>query len=302
MSKQIHTLSKDIYKVLDATSDHEPNSDLAAKYAMNIGGEMAKSTLKRDKPRERGKLWASDLGKPCMRQHWYNFNMPEAGDVLEGHTKFKFLYGSVLEEAVLYMAEEAGHEVRDPQFRVEVDVERENGIDWVVSGRIDAVIDGVLIDVKSTSTYGFQRYKYGIDSTNDSFGYLYQLGFYNEFAPESLERGSETGFVWIDKQNGYIQYTPASTPDKETLLERARDIATSVEYIKATRVPRGYAPEPYGKSGNESLPISCSYCAYKKECWKDSNGGQGLRTFAYNHKPIHFTTIKREPKVQEITK
>lgn len=298
-NKKIDTLVEDIYYVLDHTEEHEPTPDLAAQYAMRIGGEMAKSTLQRNKPRQRGKLWASDLGKPCMRQHWYNFNKPEAAEPLAGYTKFKFLYGNVLEEAALYMAEEAGHEVKHQQHTVAWDIERP-GIDWTVSGRIDAVIDGTLIDVKSTSSYGFKRYKDGIDASNDSFGYLYQLGFYKAFL-EVEDLNDSVGFVWIDKQNGHIKYTPCTTPDKEQLSQRAHDIIDAVEQESEQDVDRGYSAEPYGKSGNECLPMSCSYCSYKKECWKDSNGGQGLRTFAYAHKPVHFTNVVREPRALEVT-
>jgi hypothetical protein len=298
--KLITDLSTDIYTVLDATLEHDPDSVLAAEYAMRIGGELAKATLKRDKPREKGKLWASDLGKPCMRQHWYKFNMPEAGAKLTGNTKFKFLYGNILEEAVLYMAEEAGHAVTDTQERVEATVERSHGVDWEISGRIDGILDGVLIDVKSTSSFGFQRYKHGIVHTNDSFGYLYQLGFYDAFG-EFATTHTDTGFLWIDKQNGHIAYTQCDVPSAAEIIQRARDIANAVESEDVLTVDRGYAPEPYGKSGNECLPMPCSYCDFKQECWKDSNGGAGLRTFAYNHKPVHFTTIAREPKVPEIT-
>jgi len=300
MGKSITTLVEDIYKVLDQTNEHNPDALLASEYAVRIGGELAKSTLKRDKPRELGKLWASDLGKPCMRQHWYNFNMPEAGAQLLGHTKFKFLYGNVLEEVVLYMAEEAGHEVTNKQDRVEVAVQRDQGLDWEITGRIDAFIDGVLVDVKTTSSYGFTRYKDGIDPSNDSFGYLYQLGFYDAFGGWDGQN-EDKGFVWIDKQNGYIKYTPCVTPDSHELLTRANCIVDAVIAPTVVPIARGYHTEPYGKSGNMCLPISCSYCAYKKECWKDANGGRGLRTYAYNHKPIHFTNIVREPKVPEIT-
>ena len=260
---------------------------------------MAKATLKRNKPREHGKLWASDLGKPCMRQHWYNFNMPEASDPLMGHTKFKFLYGNILEEAVLYLAEEAGHTVSDQQGRVEWDVVRPFSMDWTMSGRIDGIVDGALIDVKSTSSFGFKRYKDGINPSNDSFGYLYQLGFYKTYGDFDVPF-IEEGFIWIDKQNGHIKYTQCTVPSEEEIEQRTHDIIDAVETEKVSRVNRGYSPEPYGKSGNECLPMSCSYCSYNKECWKDSNMGQGLRTFAYNHKPVHFTTILREPKVPEM--
>jgi hypothetical protein len=299
MSQNIGNLTLDIYNVLDQTVEHTPNGELAAGYAMRIGGEFAKATLKRDKPREKGRLWASDLGKECMRQQWYKFNMPEAGAGLTGNTKFKFLYGNILEEAVLYMAEEAGHDVKELQSPVKATVERSHGADWELSGRIDAVIDGVLVDVKSTSSYGFQRYKYGIDATNDSFGYLWQLGYYKHFS-EFESSDTEQGFVWIDKQNGHIKYSACTVPSKAAILERANNIADAVEQPTAEDTDRLYSPEPYGKSGNHCLPMSCSYCDFKKECWKDSNSGRGLRTFQYNHKPIHFTEIVREPKVTEI--
>lgn len=299
MAKTIDSLVPDIYTVLDQTLDHDPNPDLAAEYAMRVGGEFAKSTLRRDKPREKGRLWASDLGKPCMRQHWYNFNMPEVAEPLLGHTRFKFLYGNILEEACLYMAEEAGHEVRDQQAAVKTEIERDNGLVWEVSGRIDGVVDNVLIDVKSTSSFGYKRYIGGIDQSNDSFGYLWQLGYYKHFGTFQCDP-SQQGFLWIDKGNGHIGYTACDVPSKEAIIDRAIRIADAVEQESEVNVDRGYSPEPYGKSGNECLPMSCSYCPYKKECWKDSNGGQGLRTFAYNHKPIHFTNISREPKVPEI--
>lgn len=298
MKKDINDLSSDVYKVLDSGLEHEPDTALAADYAMRISGEMAKSTLKRDKGRTKGKLWASDLGKPCMRQHWYNFNMPEAGDPLMGHTKFKFLYGNILEEAILYLAEEAGHDVWGQQERIEWDVPNTT---WAVSGRIDGVVDDTLIDVKSTSSFGYKKYSTeGINHGNDSFGYLYQLGFYKEFNDWDFPP-DDAGFLWIDKQNGHVKYTQCATPNASELEQRARDIIDAVETDTVSTVNRGYAPEPYGKSGNECLPMPCSYCAFKKECWKDSNGNAGLRTFAYGHKPVHFTKIVREPRVQEIT-
>ena len=296
LPKRVQTLGTDIYGVLDSSVEHTPDSDRAAHYAMNIGGAFAKATLKRDKPRELGKLWASDLGKKCLRQSWYKFNLPTAEAPLLGNTKFKFLYGNILEEAVLYMAEEAGHAVAYPQERVETIIK-----DWDVSGKIDCTIDGVLVDVKSTSSYGFTRYRHGINASNDSFGYLQQLAFYQGHG--RFERdANEQGFVWIDKQNGHIQYTSAPVENEASIDGRASSIIDAVEQSDESLVPRGYAPEAYGKSGNMSLGIGCSYCPFKRECWKASNGGTGLRTFLYNNKPVDFTTVSREPRVQEITK
>lgn len=290
--KDILTLSKDIYHVLDHTQEHEPLPECAEEAAGRIANELLKSTNQRSDDREAGKLWASDLGKPCLRQHYYKFNEPEIGEKLDGHTKFKFLYGNLLEESVLWLAQESGHDVRACQQRVEVD---HNG--WKISGRIDAIIDNVLVDVKSTSSYGYKKYtSEGITPANDSFGYLEQLGFYAGFSGADF---TDTGFVWIDKQNGHVTYQQADVPDKDALLRRADDIITAIEGTEFD-TPRAFNAKPFGKSGNMQLDIGCSYCPFKQHCWRDANAGQGLRTFIYSHGPVYMTEVYNTPKVYEV--
>lgn len=290
MTKKIDTLTEDIYEILDNKVDHDPNPDLAAEYAMRIGGEFAKSLIPRNKPREKGKYWASDLGKSCGRRLWYDFNESYKGEDLMGHTKFKFLYGNILEEAVLYMAEEAGHEVSCQQKELEYDCG-----DFTVRGRIDGMVDGVLMDVKTTSSYGFKKYKDGLTHENDDFGYLWQLGFY------ASQIGHEgTGFIFIDKQNGHIKYVPVTVPTAQDVDARARWVHETVHKDDVSDIPRPFLDKPYGKSGNKVLDVSCSYCPFKQDCWKDSNDGAGLRGFAYNHGPVWMTEVQREPNVPEI--
>jgi hypothetical protein len=238
--RKIETVAGDIYEVLDSTKEHDPDTGLAAKYAMEIGGEFAKASIKRDRPREHGKLWASDLGKRCLRQHWYNFNAPQYGEKLDGHTKFKFLYGNILESAVLYYAEEAGHTVAHQQHTVEFNTAES----WTIRGRIDAVLDGKLIDVKSTSSYGYKRYKEGIDPSNDSFGYIEQLAFYTHFN-DITPRPDSGGFVWIDKQNGNICYTEVLLPDRQHIEHKASAIIEAVDKDEG-QVAKHYPPEAYG--------------------------------------------------------
>lgn len=300
MTKKIETLSEDIYKVLDNVDDHEYSEQLANRYATRISDAFINSTRASKGPREKGKLWASDLGKRCLRQHWYNFNEPEHGEELDGHTQFKFLYGNILEEAVLYYAEEAGHEVRGQQQVVEHTIG-----DWTIRGKIDAIIDGVLVDVKSTSSFGFKRYKDGIDSTNDTFGYIEQLGFYRNFIdlsqgePLVEEISDEAGFVFIDKANGHIQYTECKVPSADELERKAGAIIQAVD-SEETQVGRAYSVVPVGKSGNLGLPTACSYCKFKQRCYRQANGGRGLRGFLYGNGPVWLTEVKREPKVPEI--
>jgi hypothetical protein len=292
MSKKIETLAQDIYHVLDPTQDHEADPLLSEGAAGRIADELQKATQKRDAPREVGKLWASDLGKPCMRQHWYNFNQPELGEQISGHTKFKFLYGNLLEEAVLHYAAEADHDVRYTQERVE----HSPCDDWTISGRIDAVIDNTLIDVKTTSSYGYKKYTTeGLNAANDTFGYLYQLGFYRHFGDFTDELEDVSGFVWIDKQNGHIAYTPVELPTAEDIRDRAECIISAVEGGELD-ADRAFLPKPYGKSGNMCLDTGCSYCPFKQQCWRDANHGQGLQGYLYSHGPVWFTDVARLPK------
>ena len=287
----------DIYHKLDSSLDHEPSAELAAEYAMRIGGELAKATRPRSQGREVGKLWASDLGEDCMRKTWYKFNEPDKAEKLRGNTKFKFLYGNILEEASLYLAEEAGHSVDYQQERVEYKF----GDDWTVSGRIDAVIDGTLVDVKSTSSYGFKKYKKeGLNKANDTFGYLWQLGFYIHKAttPHSKSQG---GFLWIDKQNGDLMYDDVinDIPTKDDIDTKIANIINVVESDDEPPIP--YPSVPEGKSGNMKLDSKCSYCDFKKHCHRNANSYAGLRGFAYNWGPVWLTEVKREPKVPELT-
>lgn len=294
---------KDVYNLLEGVGVH--NSKTAAHHAMNIGIEFGYAIEREDRPREKGKLWASDLGKPCLRQHWYKFNGAEP-EPIQGHTRFKFLYGNVIEEAALYLTKEAGHNVECEQQRISVTYPSTSG-EWTVTGKVDAVIDGVLIDVKSTSPHGFKKYSedYSMDANNDSFGYLYQLGFYNKHkhllnTPTILT--DEVGFLWVDKQNGHLAASIQNVPSPNEVKKRIYDIINAV-YEKELDVPKAFSPERYGKSGNMKLPVACSYCPFKQQCWRDANNGQGLRTFLYSHGPVHFTDIKRQPssKVPEIT-
>lgn len=280
-------VNESIYNLLDQSTDN-PLPD-TCRLADNIANHAAEATASRSKEREVGKLWASDLGKPCMRQQWFKFHMPDKGEDIQGHTYFKFLYGNVLEELALELASHAGHEVSHQQERVETEI-----AGWRVSGKIDAVIDNVLIDVKSTSTFGFNKYKAeGLTPDNDSFGYLWQLGFYHHFGDFGTE---DAGFLWIDKQNGHLlpEVVTDKLPTKDEIIQRVHDIDEAVNCSNPDDVPRGYEPVPYGKAGNMSLSTECSYCPFKKDCWS------GLKAYAYSNRPVFFTEVKREPNVPRL--
>jgi hypothetical protein len=68
------------------------------------------------------------------------------------HNFIKFMYGHMIEEMLLFFTRMAGHTVEGEQKQCTVEG---------VRGHMDARIDGRLIDVKSTSSYGFKKFKDG---------------------------------------------------------------------------------------------------------------------------------------------
>jgi hypothetical protein len=278
----INDLVPDIYKRLKTPGP--VNKDALAGFAQTVADVVARRL---EEQRGEAYLRMSNLGQGD-RKLWYSLKTDQEGEDFEAHTLLKFLIGDLWEAIILYLAEEAGHKVTHKQGTVEVDG---------VKGSNDAIIDDVVVDVKSCSPHAFRKFKNGNLAEDDPFGYMEQLAGYVEG-----NGGTQDGaFLACDKTLGHI--TLLTVPNEEL---KALDIRGRIEHIKKVlegdKIPdRCYNPVPEGVSGNEVLDINCSYCPFKFECWKDTNRGIGLRTFLYSKGPVHFTTVAKEPKVMEIT-
>lgn len=279
------TLPEDIYHILSDTTDHEVSEE-NVQWAGEVFKDLLRTRMKK-RVEKRGEevLRFSALGKQD-RQLWYQANMPEKAEKMPGKQNFKFLYGDVLEVLLLFLAKEAGHAVENLQKGVE-----EDG----VKGSIDAEIDGVLVDVKSASSYSFEKFKSGGYLFDDPFGYVSQLaGYANALGKD------RAGFLVADKVHGDICYVEFDKLYIEGNPPGPR-IKHLREIIRETAPPkRCYPTVDEGKSGNQKLGVGCSYCPFKEECYKDSNGGKGLRKFFYSRGPVWLTEVKREPKVNEV--
>ena len=255
------------------------------------------------KPREFGKMWASDIGEKCLRKLWYKFNEVDDPsfiaplDTQPPELALKFTYGHLLEDLVLNATRLAGHSVEYEQLRVES--EAPGG--WMVSGRVDAVIDNCMVDVKSVSSYGYKKYtQEGLTVDNDSFGYRFQLGYYFHNADTGKVLDETTGLLCVDKQHGHVAFIPVDIPTKEELDHKIEDNIHAIEAEHEEDVERGWDPEVFGKTGNLKLPIACSFCDFKHTCYRDSNGGVGLRTFNYKFGPVDMVHVENEPRVEEV--
>jgi hypothetical protein len=282
--KGIDTLIEDVYSVLtdgyDKTDDNEK--------VIDAFGEGLKDLLRsRLSPRgpSNGLLRLSGIGKPA-RQLWYDSRGYDR-EALTGDKLLKFLYGDIIEEILLTLAKLSGHSVTHEQQVVKV---------AGITGHMDAVIDGHVVDVKSASPFAFKKFERATLAIDDPFGYMQQISAYTEAVPDS--KGS--AFWAMNKVDGNLtlyQPSPSMLPDT----------TKRVEYLKGmleedSPPERCYDVEVDFKTSNEKLSIGCVFCDFKKECWKDANEGEGLKGYKYAAMPfpLYLTKIVKAPRVDEI--
>lgn len=278
--KEISTLVEDIYALFSDdnwTPDEENVKQFGQRLAQHIANRASET---KGKPT----LRLSNLGYPD-RKLWFSVNRQSEAETLPPEARIKFLFGDILEELLLFLAREAGHTVTGTQDTVEV---------AGVIGHRDAVIDGHLVDCKSASSFSFKKFedhKLG-DENSDPFGYLDQLGSYH-WASTDCDP-DVASFLVIDKTLGKITLDtwPRAQKDFSAVAEHKKSVIALPEPPKE----KCYEPIPDGKSGNEKLPVGCSYCSHKWSCWDN------LRCFIYSSGPVYLNKVTREPKVPEVNK
>lgn len=272
MSKKIETLVEDIYSVFDQDITVPP------EVAESFGQGLARIVSDRLRKRKDNYLRLSNLGSPCVRKLWYSINCPELGEKLSGPTRIKFLIGDITEAVILFLARVSGHDVTDEQKEVSI---------GGVKGHIDAIVDDELVDVKSASPYSFSKFKDGLQASQDSFGYLTQLGGYGKALGKT--RGH---FIAVNKVLGHVAVDTQTLPDIN-YEQRVEDVQKVLEQNEPP--DRAFSDEPDGQSGNRKLGVACSYCAFRETCWP------GLKTYDYSGSPRFLTQVKREPRVPQVT-
>jgi hypothetical protein len=282
----ITSLVKDIEGVVDK------GITVTDEQRKELGDALAKAVLdgigkKEERPTY---LRMSNMGTPCERKLWYSVNKPEDAEPLDAKTKIKFTYGNMYEAFALFLAKMAGHKVEGEQQRMEY-----NG----VVGHRDAVIDGVVVDVKSASAYGMEKFKNNGLYQNDPFGYVDQLNLYRHASQDDplVTVKGEAAFLAIDKVNGemVVDIYKKTDKDYDQEIERKKEMLAQPEPPR-----RHYLPEADGTSGNYKIPTPCGYCAYKYTCYSDANNGQGLRKFLYSNGPRWLTRVVKVPNVPEV--
>lgn len=276
----IETLIPDIYKLFD--KPHPPSEENVQTFAHNVASIM------NDRLQERQEhyLRPSNIGQPCERKLWYTINTPSEAEPMPLKARFKFLYGDLIEALVLFLAAEAGHKVEGCQDTVSISD---------VKGKRDAIIDGVLVDVKSANTRSFEKFeKHTLKNGDDPFGYVPQLDFYRTASkadPQVVVK-DKAAFLAVDKELGSM----VLDIHHDQGIDWEDRISVKREMLSHPLPPdRAFDDVEEGKSGNRRLTVPCTYCPFKKKCWP------GLRTFLYSNGAMHLTNVAKEPKVMEIS-
>jgi hypothetical protein len=233
------------------------------------------------------------------RLFWYQWNFSQRPELfgsisVEEESKddatvmMRFFLGSILELFLLFLIREAGYEVTGEQEEVELDG---------VLGHPDCFINGELVDIKTASPFGFDKFRYGgiFEVNGDEYGYLYQISSYKE----AKNYKGPVHFLAFNKSTGQIvllEVPEYHLPDPRKKIKELRDIA---------ELPEPPAekcwPEKIHSNGNKQIDKKCTWCKFKDICWQSSNGGTGLRAFKYARGVEYFSHIEKLPNVEEVT-
>lgn len=274
-----HPLVDSIYRVV--TEGAEVTKEQADEFGKTLSDLITSRLTERED--RTFTLRMSNIGKGA-RQLWYEKNFPNEKEKFTAPTLIKFIFGEIAEQLLLFLATVGGHSVTHRQAEVAL-----GGI----KGHIDADIDGVTVDVKSASPYAFKKFQNGTLTDDDAFGYIEQISGY------SKARDTSGAFLAVDKVSGNLAYLPFTKEDLSVFKVEDR-----IEHLKnamesEVEPERCYPDEEMGASGNRKLGVNCSYCPFKQRCWRDANGGLGLRQFLYSNGPVWLTNVAVEPKVYE---
>jgi hypothetical protein len=255
----------EMYLTQANAGEAEISDELAEEF-----GEYCKNLLKQQfSPRERNfALRMSSVGKPLCQQQMEKADTEREADGC--WHKFKMLLGDMTEAAAVVIMKAAKVNVQAIQEQVELDI---GGIN--LKGTLDIIIDDKVYDIKSCSPYSF-TYKFskpeGFNAIveDDPFGYVAQGYLYAEAAQKEFG-----GWIAINKTTGEWCVCEPPIADnsyrKKALATAEQNIDKLLKDAPFKRVFEAIPETWYSKpTGNKTLDVTCSYCAFKKACWGDA--------------------------------
>jgi hypothetical protein len=165
-----------------------------------------------------------------------------------------------------------------------------------IKGHRDCVIDGVTVDVKSASKYGFEKFEKGNLREDDPFGYISQLSSYVYAGQDDPLVVDKTKGAFLVVKKDRFKLCLDEYDFTEELKTKEQEVQSKKDMVEGT-IPERLAPVPQSKtSSNTKVPIKCFYCSFLNHCWPEK------RTFVYSNGPVHLVDVVKEPNVPEVKK
>lgn len=278
MIKTIDTLIPDIYETIRGKGGWD--KAISEFFSEGLGKIAHERFIEEQLPRDY--IGLSQVGNPCKRELWYTVNDPSGAEELSAEALGTFFYGDILELLVISLAKASGHRVDGLQESLEVDG---------IKGHGDCIIDGMVVDVKSASRFGFEKFRNGKLREDDPFGYISQLSSYLYAYQNDSRVTTKTKAAFLAVQKDRFKLALDVYDFSEELANKPQEIANLKETLAQPSPPERLPDEPEGKSGNKALGVKCSYCSHKFKCWPDVKG------YAYSNGPKYLTKVVKEPKV-----
>jgi len=273
---KIDTLIPDIYALIQRKDgwfneelSQRLSSDIASRLTNQLGEGARTPTLR-----------LSRMGPSCPKALWCSIHRPDLADPLPPWAQIKYSFGHIIEGLAVALAKASGHSVTGEQHELVLDS---------IVGHRDCVIDGCTVDVKSSASISFNKFRSG--SFVDTFGYLDQLdGYVLAAANDPLVTEKRKGYLLVvDKQLGHMCLYPHEVTDERERTLRERIAA----YRRIIALPNPPLCEcgtiTQEATGNVQLDLKAGYSSYKHACHP------GLRTFLFAKGPVFFTSVKKKP-------
>ena len=256
--------------------------------------DNCKQALNKQFNEQRGdfRLRMSNAGKPlCQLQ------MQAKGVKEEPPTyafKVRMAMGDVLEDLMIAVIRASGIDIKKTHGKVKLPINKETSIE----GEFDIELDDGIYDIKTASPYAFEnKFKpddaYDRIKEQDAFGYVTQGHGYGMASEKPFK-----GWIALNKSTGEIAVAEARNTNKEKeevhakILKTFKSLSNGKPFKRCfTDVPEVFYKKP---TGNRTLGIECSYCSFKKECWKDLDFKRQLPSKGKNPKWLWYTHISEE--------
>jgi hypothetical protein len=227
--------------------------------------EDCKTAIRRQFDKRRGySVRMSGLGRPVCQQKMERDGYEEEksyNDIL------RFLFGDVVEAIVMAVMRGAGVNIVDTQTKVTTKI-GDRDIDGTLDVAITDEHGGTKVwDIKSASDYSFtNKFSKGYRAieSDDPFGYIMQGHLYAEGYQAPFG-----GWIAVNKSSGEIAIVEADYVEEEHVaeLDKAKQILKKLEGPVHKKPPYDSIEEKGTR--NRLLPKPCTFCGFKKHCWKN---------------------------------